>query len=162
MTTPESTGDRPGLVAWRMIEAYSEAVSIYDGASTFLNGFEKVPIPARHLLAVRWCDYEVCNGGFHQFFHNSTGVLAPEALEGFRTIGLNECADLLEAAMSKFGKLYPRDRAARQTSLRLLQRPGKQREESDPFYDLDERYHAAKKQSQFHRRLDDYARTAAM
>ncbi|WP_369973953.1 DUF4375 domain-containing protein [Polaromonas sp. SP1] len=35
-------------------------------------------MPSRHLFAVHWCQSEICNGGFMQFFANSTGVLAPE------------------------------------------------------------------------------------
>jgi hypothetical protein len=57
----------------------------------------------------------VCNGGFDQFFSNSTGVLAPEAVRGFRAIGQNQIADLIESAMSAFGSRYPRDREQRQS-----------------------------------------------
>jgi hypothetical protein len=42
------------------------------------------------LYAVRWCDAEVCNGGFHQFYTNPTGVLGPEAAEGFEAIGMKQ------------------------------------------------------------------------
>ena len=136
-------------------------MSIYDGPIIFLNGFEKLPEPARHLFAVWWCDSEVCNGGFHQFFSNSTGVLAPEAAEGFRAIALNECAELVEAAIKMFDEPYPRDQEARLAVLERLKRPGDKRKEWDPFYELDDRYYAAKKQSKLFERLDDYARKNA-
>lgn len=161
LTTPEAKEDRPGTTAWRVIEPYCEAVSIYDGRAVFLRGFEQLPEPTRHLLAVWWCDAEVCNGGFHQFFSNFTGVLAPEAAQGFRAVGLAECADLLENAMVKFGEPYPRDRAARRAALEALKRPGQKRSEWDPFGELDKRYYAARDRLGFERTIDDYARRSA-
>lgn len=161
MPTPEANEDRPGPTAWEVIEPHCEAVSIYDGPIVFLDGFERLPEPARHLLAVWWCDAEVCNGGFHQFFSNSTGVLAPEAAEGFRVVGLAECADLVEAAMAKFDEPYPRDRVARRAALETLKRPGKKRAEWDPFGELDDRYYAAKDRLKFDQTIDEYARRSA-
>jgi hypothetical protein len=161
MVVPSPNDERLGDAAWRVIEPYWEAVSIYDGPIAFLQGFERLPEPARHLLAVWWCDSEVCNGGFHQFFFNSTGVLAPEALEGFRATGLSEFADFVEAAMGKFEEPYPRDRKTRHAALRAIQLPGEKRKEWDPFYDLDDRYYAAKGREGrdgFYQRLDDFAR----
>jgi hypothetical protein len=154
-------GDRPGAAAWRVIEPYWETVSIYNGPIAFLEGFERLPEPARHLFAVWWCDAEVCNGGFHQFFSNSTGVLAPEALEGFQAIGLRKCAELVALAIGKFYELYPRDREARQAALQVMELPGEQRRDWDPFYALDDRYYAAREDENFEQRLDDYARRRA-
>jgi hypothetical protein len=136
-------------------------VNICDGPLVFLDGFEKLPEAAGHLLAVWLCDAEVCNGGFHQFFFNSTGVLAPEAAEGYRAAGLAECADLVEAAIARFDEPYPRNRAARQAVLETLKRPGKKRAEWDPFGELDDRYFAARDRLGFHRTIDEYARRSA-
>jgi hypothetical protein len=60
-----------------------------------------------HLYAAHWRQSEVINGGFYQFFHNSTGILAPESLEGFRAIGSHDCAVALKNAMKYFGEKYP-------------------------------------------------------
>jgi hypothetical protein len=92
-----------------------------------------------HLYAACWCQAEVCNGGFHQFFSNTTGLLAPEALEGFRAIGLTEWADLLAEGMKFFGSSYPRDRDERHDL--LPSRRGSPRDAWDPFYHLDERFY---------------------
>lgn len=161
MTTPEANENEAGLAAWRVIEPYCEALSIYDGPLVFLDGFERLPEPARHLLAVWWCDAEVCNGGFYQFFTNSTGVLAPEAAEGFRAVGLAECAELVESAIAKFYEPYPRDRAARRAALEVLKRPGEKRAEWDPFGEMDGRYFAARDRLGYHRSIDEYARRSA-
>lgn len=161
MAESSLNSDRPGAAAWRLIEPHWEAVSIYDGPIVFQEGFEKLPEPARHLFAVWWCDSEICNGGFHQFFSNSTGVLAPEALKGFRAIGLQECAELVEAAIDKFHTSYPRDRGVRHAALQAIELPGEKREQWDPFYDLDDKYYAAKERENFEGRLDEFARRHA-
>lgn len=108
-----ASGSRPGEVYWSVVEPAWGTVSIYDGPEVFLEQFSKVPQDVGRLFAIHWCVSEICNGGFHQFFHNSTGVLAPEALEGFRAVGLPECATLLKQAMAFFGPDYPRDQAVR-------------------------------------------------
>jgi hypothetical protein len=74
------------------------------------------------LFAAHFCQSEVCNGGFQQFFGNTTGVLAPEALEGFQEIGQSQIAALIEKAMSLIGTPYPRDREERQTRLTQISR----------------------------------------
>jgi hypothetical protein len=72
--------------SWQIVSPHWASVDIYGSADDFLRTFAQFPEPAGHLLAVRWCESEVCNGGSHQFFTNPTGVLAPEATRGFRAI----------------------------------------------------------------------------
>lgn len=157
MAETPSNGDRAGAAAWQLIEPYWQAVSIYDGPIVFLDGLKQLPDASRHIFAVWWCDSEVCNGGFHQFFSNSTGVLAPEAFEGFQAVGLKECAELAKAAIGKFGEPYPRDREARQLALQSIELPGEKRGEWDPFHDLDDRYYTAKERENFYQKLDGFA-----
>ena len=55
-------------------------------------------------------DGQVCNGGFCQFFFNSSGNLAPETALALRFLGAHEHRRLLERAMSVFGpRPYPTD-----------------------------------------------------
>jgi Domain of unknown function (DUF4375) len=150
--------DARQVTAWSVIEPFWDSVGIYDGPVIFQRDFETLPLPVRHLLAVHWCDSEVCNGGFHQIFSNSTGVLAPDALQGYRAIGLEECAQLVERSMSLFGEEYPRDRQERQSSMCKLERPGDRREEWDPFNDLDDSYYDARDRANFEEALDEFAR----
>jgi hypothetical protein len=110
-----------------------------DGCEEFLRQFRKVPVEVGHLYAAHWCQSEVCNGGFHQFFSNTTGLLAPEALDGFRAIGVTDLTEVLSEAISFFGGPYPRERAAR---IALVpKRQTARRETWDPFYPLDERFY---------------------
>ena len=131
---------KPGERYWSVVKPFWQTVNIYDGPDDFIHSFRALPPVAGHLLAAHWCQSEVRNGGLHQFFSNSTGVLAPEAMAAFRAIGLADWAEILAAAMEFFGEPYPRERAAR---LALLDgRPGRQRKEWDPFDELDERFYA--------------------
>ncbi len=82
------------------------------------------------LYAAHFCQSEVCNGGFTQFFWNSTGVLAPEAVEGFIAIGQPQVADVIQRAMNILGSPFRRDRAARWSALDTL------RNEHDKGQDL--------------------------
>ena len=140
---------------WEVVEPFWEAVDIYGSPDRFIGTFSKVPRKVGHLFAAHWCQAEVCNGGFHQFFCNSTGVLAPEALEGFRAIGMLEWAALLGKAMSTFGRSYPRDREARR-SLLPQAATGQRREQWDPFCGLDSKFYLDQRPT-WERAADDYS-----
>ncbi len=109
-------------VYWTAIEPIWDDINI-DNVDSFHETFQNVRRELGVLYAAHFCQSEVCNGGFTQFFWNSTGVLAPEAVEGFVAIGQLKVADLVGRAMSMLGSPYPRDRAARWAALDGL-RPG--------------------------------------
>jgi hypothetical protein len=111
----------PKLTYWQVVEPYWDDVSIYDGPEIFLRDFARVPRENGNLLATHWLCSEVHNGGFDQFFSNSTGVLAPEALEGFRTLGLDDAVLAVTRAMSVFGDPYPRDQDEREAVLDAME-----------------------------------------
>ena len=56
------------------------------------------------------CLAEVHNGGTLQLFWNSSGMLVPEGIEGFKVIEMPTMASLLENAAKPLGSPYPRDR----------------------------------------------------
>lgn len=99
------------------MEPIWDAISIYEGPVVFLDGYAAAPHVARDLFAAHWCQSEVLNGGFAQFFSNSTGVLAPEAEAAYRRMGMHGLADCVAEAMRWFGTAYPRDRDARNAAL---------------------------------------------
>jgi len=131
--------EEPGARYWAMVEPVWLSLNAnWEDCDKFLSQFGAVPSGVGHLYAAHWCQSEVCNGGLLQFFSNTTGLLAPEALEGFRAIGIGEWAVVLSEAMRFFGDKYPRERLARQELL-----PGHawdRRGELDPFSRLDERF----------------------
>ena len=76
-------------------------------------------------LAVWWLDGELQNGGLDQYFLNSAGDLAPEALAGLDAVGATVVKRLLVEAMALFGAgSYPTDQHARQERLLLLSPDG--------------------------------------
>lgn len=123
---------------WTLIDEAFDKVSIYDGHEVYAKQASVYPEHVRHLLAAHWCQSEICNGGFNQFFSNSTGVLAVEAVHGMRAIGLTEIATLLEKGLARFGQPYPTDAAVRNKKLRggLFSKKVNCEDLNDEFYRL--------------------------
>ncbi len=62
--------------------------------------------------------YEVGNGGFNQYFFNSTGDAAQKAPDAFRKIDAPQTADVVERANDLFGSGGPnRNRLKRQADI---------------------------------------------
>ena len=123
------------------IQGAWNAVDIYRGAARYLHTAGQADQTVRLLFAANFCQSEVRNGGFHQFFSNPTGVLAPEAAAGFHAMGLAQAGAVLEEAMAFFGSEYPRDLEKRSSALDAM--PGTKRDEWDPFVQLDPRFYDA-------------------
>jgi hypothetical protein len=98
---------------WDQIEQAFEEVDIYETYDIFKQGAAKFPEWKIDILAVHWTMSEISNGGLEQFFNNSTGILAPEAVLGFKRIGKPDLADAVQSAMQLLGDPYPRDRDER-------------------------------------------------
>lgn len=114
---------------------------ISDDPSEFLLWFQSLTLPQQICFPTTWLCNEVYNGGFHQYFSNGTGLHAPEAVIGFRTLGLNDIAEIVETAMSVFGNDYPRDRETRETFLDAIE--GNDISEWNPFFKLDDVFYDA-------------------
>jgi hypothetical protein len=110
----------PGDVAWKAVEPYWRKVSIYGTPERLERDLRKVPPPVLVLLPVFWCNSEICNGGFSQLFLNSTGILVPEAIAGYRTLKRRKLANVVAKAASLLGKNYARDRSLRHKRLKKL------------------------------------------
>ena len=105
---------------WDQIEQAFKDVDIYETYDVFRHGAAKYPEWKIDILAVHWTMSEVVNGGLEQYFSNSTGILAPEAVLGFQRIGKPELAAALQKAMSLLSDPYPRERKARGDRLAAL------------------------------------------
>lgn len=120
----------------KIISMVWETINIYDGPEIFLESYRAAGEAAASVYAAIWIVEETRNGGLWQLFYNSTGILVPEGIEGFRRIGMPLTADSLEnVAKSVFGEEYPRARAIRQAQM-----PDREWPEWTPlgqrFYDL--------------------------
>ena len=108
------------------------------------NGYDpslsEIPRNIQLLAAASYGKSDIDNGGFHQFFSNWTGTMAPEMIEWFQRSGLAESADVVREAVAVFGTKFPRSQSTRQEFLARFK--GTNREEWDPFYAMDGRFDA--------------------
>jgi len=66
-------------------------------------------------------EMEVNNGGFSQFFYNSSGNFSNELVGAFTAIGANATAAICQKAISAFGRKIPVDTDKREEMLDELQ-----------------------------------------
>ena len=97
----------------RIYEPYYDDFNFYDGRDNWLKSIEKIPQKAVYLFAVHWLHLEVYNGGFWQYFFNSTSTSMPEAVAGFSAIGMPKVAEVIQEAALKVGDPFPFDRDER-------------------------------------------------
>lgn len=77
-------------------------------------GFDILTASERYYLTIWWLEGEANNGSFDQYFRNSSGEFAHEALQGLKAVGANQMADIFQTAISLFpNALVPIDREER-------------------------------------------------
>ena len=76
-------------IDYKVAGRYEDEYRIVTGLS---KGFQAI-------YATWWVEAEVKNGGFHQYFWNSSGQFAMEAIEGFNAIGAPAMAGVMEDAV---------------------------------------------------------------
>jgi hypothetical protein len=94
---------------WELIEPLFALVDTGNGAGPFDVTMNQVPHSAALLFAAHMTLAEVHNGGFLQLFWNNTGVLVPEAVQGFQMIGMEATAAIVTRATLLLGSPYPRE-----------------------------------------------------
>jgi hypothetical protein len=102
---------------WDVLEPQFKAINIYKNAETLAASIADIPRYIVLLYAAHMCQSEVHNGGFLQLFWNSTGIIVPDAIEAYKTIGMPILASLLEQAVQPLGLPYPLDRDDRWDAL---------------------------------------------
>jgi hypothetical protein len=74
---------------------------------------DRLPKPLKEIFVVDSFNAEMLNGGVHQYFFNSSGKYAPDAVLALRDLGLNGLADAVQRGIDMFSKPYPTDTARR-------------------------------------------------
>ncbi|MDH4472931.1 MAG: DMP19 family protein [Fluviicola sp.] len=70
--------------------------------------------PQKLFYYIQCLEREVNNGGFNQYFINSSGEYAHQTIESLKRIGANTTADILQKAIDQFPeKKVPQDRDER-------------------------------------------------
>jgi hypothetical protein len=83
---------------------------------------DRLTEPQKNFYFNQNLEREINNGGFNQFFYNSSGDFAHETLTSLRTIGANKTADILQQAIDQFpDSTVPKDRAKRQEILEQIE-----------------------------------------
>ncbi len=102
---------------WEVIKPLFDMIDTGNGSTAFTASTSSVSRSSVLLFAAHMALAEVHNGGFLQLFWNETGVLVPEAVEGFTTIGMPTMAAILHEAAQPLGDPYPGDRDERWDAL---------------------------------------------
>jgi Domain of unknown function (DUF4375) len=63
-------------------------------------GYEDLSNPERVFLVIWELESEVNNGGFHQYFYNRSGALAPNVVGALNTIGAQATAGIVQRALN--------------------------------------------------------------
>ena len=125
---------------WQLVEPVWDSLVEWEAVPAFQSAFRSTEPSARALFAAHWLYSEVCNGGFHQFYWNSTGILAPEAADAYEAIGMPRTAEIIRRSISWFPTPYPREREPR---IELLDQYTETHPESGgPFASLDDEFYA--------------------
>ena len=102
---------------WTINEPAYWTINIYGSYDDYLESAKDFTVEQRYLNAIIWYFAEVNNGGHHQFFYNSTGIVWEDALAGLRLFKMDILADNLQSVIDYFGGSVPFDRAERWTIL---------------------------------------------
>ena len=103
-------------------------------------GWQALTTVEQHVLAVQVLDGEVRNGGFAQYFFNSSGNNWPSALAGLEAIGATKHLALLQTICDQFPDSKPStDHDARQDQLASIVR-----RHEDPFSEQDSAWYKIK------------------
>uniref|UniRef100_Q0I3J6 DNA mimic protein DMP19 C-terminal domain-containing protein n=1 Tax=Histophilus somni (strain 129Pt) TaxID=205914 RepID=Q0I3J6_HISS1 len=111
-----------------IVEPMWRTINIYDGYEKYLQSAKAFTLEQRYLLAITWYFVEVNNGGHHQFFYNSTGIVWEDALNGFKHFGMNEFAANFQKVIDYCGGTISFDREERCRMLEILE------ENEEEFY----------------------------
>ncbi|GHA52891.1 hypothetical protein GCM10008927_18300 [Amylibacter ulvae] len=128
---------------------YYNQFDFYNGRKKWLKSIRKIPVKAVHLYTIHWLHIEHNNGGFDQYFFNSTSTTVPEAIEGFTAIGMPQVAEVVATAMARMGDPFPFDKLEREPLL-------DQENPKVTFDDLDQKFEALADTDQLFRRLPKY------
>jgi hypothetical protein len=108
------------------------------------NGFAEMSKPDQLYFAINILNGEVYNGGFDQYFHNSSGDFFSHSVEGLRVIGATESlALLLEAREILFGDAKVPSKTGERRSILRSKSEEVQNQENEKLDILDKAFWAA-------------------
>ena len=104
--------------------------------SSYGDTLEKLSQPQKTFYFNQYLEKEINNGGFNQYFYNSSGNFAHQTINSLRQINATKTADILQLAIDQFpNSTVPKDRSERQNILEKIE------EKADEVWEqLDKRF----------------------
>ena len=102
------------------------------------DAIEKLNEHERIIFITQSLEEEVNNGGFSQFFYNSSGNFSNELVDAFTKIGAFKTAEICKKAVAVFGRSIPTDRNEREELLDNLDVDSLLDECDDAFYEYED------------------------
>ena len=115
-----------------------DTFSAIDEKCEYGDTMEKLNEYERIFYVVQILEQEVNNGGFFQFFYNSSGDHSNEIVDAFTKIGAHKTAEICKKALAVFSSKVPADREERQNLLESLDCEDVFDECDDAFYDYED------------------------
>ena len=107
------------------------------------NGWDALTVAEKHICAIEELDAEVNNGGFAQYYFNSSGDHWEHAQKGLAAIGAKERHQVMSATVKKFGDSMPSvDRETRTSQLSKIVG-----NKEDPFNEQDSAWYKIEDES---------------
>lgn len=129
--------------SWELAQPMYWTINLYESYNDYLTSSETFTLEQRYLYAITWYFIEVNNGGHHQFFFNSTGIVWEDALKGFVHFGMLDYHKNFKRLVDYFGGTIAFDRQTRWQMLKTYENKDEQTfyallDEVDNFvYDYD-------------------------
>lgn len=104
--------------------------------SSYGDKLEKLTEPEKTFYFIQNLEREVNNGGFNQYFYNSSGDFAHQTIISLRQINAIKTVDILQLAIDQFpNSTVPQDRSERQNILEQIEEKA-----NEIWGQLDERF----------------------
>lgn len=139
-TIPEvlSHKDEDDAEAWQLL-ANIDAILMYKEEAS---GVESLSPLERQVRAIQGMIREVNNGGFDQFFYNSSGQFAYDLLPALECIGSSEFLAIARDALLAFGSPDKLDDETRQSHLETITQDG----DLEPWEECDNHFYECAEQ----------------
>ena len=90
--------------------------------SSYGESLEKLTDPQKTFYFNQYLEKQVNNGGFSQYFYNSSGDFSHQTIISLKKINANKTADILQLAIDQFpNSIVPEDREERKRILEAIE-----------------------------------------
>ena len=107
--------------SWDICDPMFNMINGCEGYDKYLKTSERFTLEQRYLCAIHWYFGEVINGGHHQFFYNSTGIVWEDVLNGFKHFEMPEFAANFQKVIDYCGGRISFAREERWDMLEILE-----------------------------------------